>query len=60
VPAKAQPVFGLQVPGEIVEVVFKAAACDGCGQSVKNEIETLIELAGIGQRAGIGFVFMGL
>ena len=43
------------VPGEIVEVVFEAAAGDGGGQAVKDEIEALIELrlaSGSGRGSG--------
>ena len=49
-----------EMPGEIVEVILEAAAGDGGGQAFKHEIESLIELVRIGQRAGIGLVLMGV
>ncbi len=49
-----------EMPGEIVEVILEAAAGEGGGQAFKHEIEALIELVRIGQRAGIGLVLMGV
>ena len=49
-----------EVPGEIVEVVFEAATGKGGGQAFKQEIEALIELVRIRQRAGIRLVLMGV
>ena len=48
------------MPGEIVEVILEAAAGEDGGQAFKHEIEALIELVGIGKRAGIGLVLMGV
>src|SRR5271166_6477701 len=49
-----------EMPGEIVEVILEAAAGEAGGQAFKQEIEALIELVRIGQRAGIGLVLMGV
>ena len=43
-----------EMPGAIVEVILEAAAGEGGGQAFKQEIEALIELAGVGERTGMG------
>jgi hypothetical protein len=49
-----------EMPGEIVEVILEAAAGEDGGQAFKQEIEALIDLIGIGQRPGIGLVFISV